>query len=58
MDERVLVDLKEAAAGVAAARVTLVAAIQRARKAGMTLRDIGEATGLAHETIRRLASSS
>ena len=58
MDDRVVSDLLEATASVAAARNSLVAAIRRARAAGMTYRAIGEATGLSHETIRRLVSAS
>ena len=54
--EQVAEDVAEAALRTASARQELEATIRAARSAGMSLRAIAEASGLSHETVRRIAS--
>lgn len=52
---RVERDLQAAAADLQAARNAFVRAILDARAAGLSLRQISAASGVSHETVRRLA---
>ena len=48
--------LKRAAAKAATARADLEATIRDARAEGMSLRTIADATGMSHETVRRIGN--
>jgi DNA-binding transcriptional regulator LsrR (DeoR family) len=54
VSRELVTQLAAATKRIATARANLVKVMRTAHEQGMTLREIGDATGLSHETVRRL----